>query len=26
VTDTVCLYQAAPVGLETLAAIIGELR
>jgi len=26
VTDTVCLYQAAPVGLETLAAIIGEFR
>jgi probable F420-dependent oxidoreductase len=26
VTDTVCLYQAGTVGLETLAAIIGELN
>ena len=26
VTDTVCLYQPAPIGLETLAAIIDELR
>jgi probable F420-dependent oxidoreductase len=26
VGDTVCLYQAAPIGLQTLAAIIDELR
>jgi probable F420-dependent oxidoreductase len=26
VADTVCLYQAAPIGLQTLAAIIDELR
>ena len=26
VADTVCLYQAAPIGLHTLAAIIDELR
>lgn len=26
VADTVCLYQAAPIGLPTLAAIIDELR
>jgi probable F420-dependent oxidoreductase len=26
VSDTVCLYQAAPIGLETLAAIVDELR
>ena len=26
VSDTVCLYQAAPIGLSTLAAIIDELR
>jgi probable F420-dependent oxidoreductase len=25
VADTVCLYQAAPIGLQTLAAIIDEL-
>jgi len=26
IADTVCLYQAAPIGLQTLAAIIDELR
>ena len=26
VADTVCLYQAAPIGLQTLAGIIDELR
>jgi probable F420-dependent oxidoreductase len=26
VADTVCLYQAAPIGLQTLSAIIDELR
>jgi probable F420-dependent oxidoreductase len=26
VGDTICLYQAAPIGLQTLAAIIDELR
>jgi probable F420-dependent oxidoreductase len=26
ISDTVCLYQAAPIGLETLAAIVDELR
>lgn len=26
VADTVCLYQAAPIGLPTLSAIIDELR
>lgn len=26
VADTVCLYQAAPIGVQTLAAIIDELR
>ena len=26
VADTVCLYQAAPLGLPTLAAIVDELR
>ena len=26
VSDTVCLYQAAPIGLPTLAAIVDELR
>ena len=26
VADTICLYQAAPIGLHTLAAIIDELR
>lgn len=26
ISDTVCLYQAAPIGLRTLAAIIDELR
>lgn len=26
VSDTVCLYQAAPIGLQTLSAIIDELR
>ncbi|HWF28874.1 MAG TPA: LLM class F420-dependent oxidoreductase, partial [Mycobacterium sp.] len=25
-TDTVCLYQSAPIGLETLAAIVDELN
>jgi probable F420-dependent oxidoreductase len=25
IADTVCLYQAAPLSLETLAAIVGEL-
>jgi hypothetical protein len=25
ISDTVCLYQAAPIGLSTLAAIIDEL-
>jgi probable F420-dependent oxidoreductase len=26
ISDTVCLYQAAPIGLPTLAAIVDELR
>jgi probable F420-dependent oxidoreductase len=26
ISDTVCLYQAAPIGLSTLAAIVDELR
>ncbi len=26
IADTVCLYQAAPLGLDTLAAIVSELR
>jgi probable F420-dependent oxidoreductase len=26
ITDTICLYQSAPIGLETLAAIIDELH
>jgi probable F420-dependent oxidoreductase len=26
VTDTICLYQSAPIGLEALAAIVDELR
>ncbi|MDT5259444.1 MAG: hypothetical protein QOD10_4524 [Mycobacterium sp.] len=26
ITDTICLYQSAPIGLETLAAIVAELR
>ena len=26
ISDTVCLYQAAPIGLETLAAIVDQLR
>jgi probable F420-dependent oxidoreductase len=26
VTDTICLYQSAPIGLETLAAIVDELK
>ena len=25
-TDTVCLYQSAPIGLKTLAAIVDELN
>jgi probable F420-dependent oxidoreductase len=26
VSDTICLYQSAPIGLETLAAIVDELN
>ena len=26
ISDTVCMYQAAPIGLSTLAAIVDELR
>jgi hypothetical protein len=25
IADTVCLYQAAPLGLQTLSAIVDEL-